>query len=203
MKTLSIPPSVRRALARHRRSIAAVATAVAVLAIITALQPERGPSVVVVTAAHPLAAGTTLTDADLTRTSMPESFVPPDALTDPAAAVGRVVNAPVSERSVVTAASVAAGQSLARPGMVVIALPLADEALAALVTPGSLIDIFGTTASGAGVIASEVRVVAAPQPKGGLASMSSGRVALVEVTPAVAGQLTVVGNAGGVTIALR
>ena len=47
-------------------------TAIAVLATITALQPERGPSIVVVTAARTIAAGATLTDADLTRTSMPE-----------------------------------------------------------------------------------------------------------------------------------
>lgn len=208
MRTPTLPLSLRRAVARHRRLLAAVAAALAVAATITALQPERGPTVAVVAAARPVAGGATVTDADVTLIPVPAALVPVDALTAPADAVGQTVNAPVTERSILTRATVATGQALARPGLVVVPLPLTDEAIAPLVRPGSRIDLYGgaagSLAAGSGPLATDVRVVAAPEgPSGGFGSLSSSRVALVEVTPEVASTLAQVGRQGGVTIALH
>ena len=55
-------------------------------------------------------------------------------------------------------AAVADGERLARPGWVVVALPLPNDALAALVRPGVEIDLFGSDGA---VVASQVRVLAA------------------------------------------
>lgn len=204
MKTPTLPLVLRRAVARHRRLLAAVAAALAVVAGITALQPERGPSVAVLAAARPIAGGSTVTDADLTLTRVPTALVPVDALTTAADAVGQTVNGPVTERSILTRASVATGQALARPGLVVVPLPLTDDAIAPLVRPGSRIDLYGATAAGTGPLAADVRVVAAPgSSSGGFGSLSASRVALVEVTPEVASTLAQVGRQGGVTIALH
>lgn len=203
VKTPELPVPVRRAIARHRRSIAALSAALAVVATITALQPDRGPTVTVLTAARTVAAGATLTDADVARTAVPAALVPADALIEPSDAVGLAVNAPVGERTILTRASVATGQALARPGMVVVALPLTDEALAPLVRPGAHLDLFGSTPDGPGVLAADVRVVAAPQPETGLGGLPGGRVVLIEVTPTVAATLAAGVRAGGVTIAVR
>lgn len=204
VKVPTLPLPLARAIARHRRALAAVAAAVAVLATITALQPDRGPTVAVVVAARPLSSGVTVTDADLTLAEVPVALVPSDALTNVADAVGHSINAPVTLRSIFTSATVASGQALASPGHVVVALPLADESIARLVKPGTRLDLLAATASATGVLARDVRVVAAPQPEGGtFGSLNSGRVALVEVTPEVAVQVAQSARSGGVTIAVR
>lgn len=203
MTRLTLPLPVRRGVARHRRLLAAALAAVAVAVTITALEPDRGPSVTVLTAARPIAAGTTVSDADVTPTRVPAGLAPPDALAEPSEAVGLAVNAPLSERSIITRTAVASGQALAAPGMVVVLLPLTDEALVPLVRPGVRIDLYGTTASGPGVLASDVRVVAVPAASsGGFGSVSSGQAVLVEVTPSVAVALAQNGRQG-VTVALR
>ncbi len=197
-------PTLRRSLHWHRRSIAAVATFVAVLAAITALQPDRPPQRSVVVAARAIAAGTTLSAADVSVAIIPESLAPPDAAASFDDVVGRAVNAPVSERSVLTASTIASGQVLARPGFVVAALPLTNDALLELLRPGSVIDILAPQREAGGVLASGVRVVAAPgKPEGGLGFAAASRVALVEVTPAVALELARTGLSGGVTIVVH
>lgn len=203
MKTPTLPLPLRRVAARHRRLLAAAAAALAVAAALTSLQPDRGPTVTVVTAARAIAPGTAVADADVTLTAVPESFVPPEALTSTADAVGLAVTILVGERSILTRGHVAAGLAVARPGLVVVALPLTDEAIAPLIRPGSRIDLYGATASGPGVLASDVRVVATPAAAPGIGGLTSGRVVLVEVSPEVAARLATPAGSGGVTVALR
>lgn len=193
-----------RAARWHRRSIAAVAVAVAVFALVSALQPRNHHHVTVVVAAASLPGGQVLEASHLTTLSMPAEAMPAEAITDPAAAVGQVLVAPVTERSIITQASIASGQGLARPGFVVASLPLADAALASLLRAGARIDIIAPSSTGATTLASDVRVVQINSPPStGLTFEHNTRVALVEVTPNVATKLAQAATAGGVTIAVR
>lgn len=184
----------------RRRPLAAAFTFLAVLATLLVFAPDRAERVPVVAAARDLPAGTVLGQRDLTELALPPEAVPGGAAAEASELVGQTLNAPVTRHSPVTSASVAAGERLARPGFVVVALPLTSNALAPLIKPGThldLIDESGTT------IASDVRVLAAPDAAGGgLGLGSSARAALIEVEPAVAMKVAT-GSAGGLTIALR
>jgi pilus assembly protein CpaB len=190
-----------RVLRWHRRWIAAAAAFVAVFAGIGVLQPHRTPTLTVVAAAHDLPGGTTLAASDLLRLELPTDAAPDGVVPDAASLVGRVVNAPVTARTPITRATVSTGSELARPGFVVVAVPLANEALVGLLTAGTHLDLIG--AGKAGVVASNVRVVAAPSAQGGSILSSASRALLVEVTPETAAALAGALDAGGITIAVR
>src|SRR5690349_20691136 len=66
----------RRAVRRHRRTLAMLAAAAAVLTGLTALARPAPATVTVVTAARPLAAGATIGAGDLRRTDLPPEAVP-------------------------------------------------------------------------------------------------------------------------------
>lgn len=199
----ALTDALTRTIRWHRRSLAALAAGLAVLCGLMAVRPALPESSVVVAAARDLPGGTTLAEADLVEVSLPAGTVPAGAATEASGVVGRTINGPLARLSVVTEASVAQGQSLARRGMVVAALPLTDAALAGLVSPGSRIDIIGPKAGSAGVLATDVRVVATPGPSDQGMLASDRRVLLVEVTPAVAAQLAAAAGDGGVTLAVR
>ncbi len=185
----------------HRRSIAAVTAFVAVFAGVSAASPPRTPTVTVVAAGRDLSGGTTLAASDLVRISLPTDAAPDGAESDPVALVGRTLNAPVTARSVVTRASVSTGVALARPGHVVFAITLPNPALASLIEAGTHLDVIA--ANKGATIASDVRVVAAPEPETSMLSGSGQRLLLVEVTPDTAAKLAAAAEAGGLTVAVR
>ena len=98
----------RRALRRHRRKLAILATLAAVLAGLTALAPPRPDTVSVVTAEHALTGGTTVRAEDLDTTELPPRAVPDGAWTDPSEVVGQTLAGPVPAGQVLTAGSAAA-----------------------------------------------------------------------------------------------
>lgn len=197
MKAPQFPP-LPRFLRLRRRPLAAACTFVAVLAALLALSPPATPTRPVLTAAAGLPAGTVLGRADVVVRQVPPELVPQAAVVDPDALVGRTLAGPVTEGSILTDASVADGERLARPGWVVVALPLPNDALAALVRPGVEIDLFGSDGA---VVASQVRVLAAPQGSDGFGA--AARAALVEVQPDAAARLAHLAQTGGLTVAVR
>ncbi len=201
MKKPLVPPALRRSFHLRRRAWAALCTFVAVLAALLALAPPAPTTVTVLVARAALPAGTVLAPEHLASLALPPEAVPEGALLAPGDAVGRTLAGPTAARSVVTAASVSSGRRLARPGHVVVALPVTDEAIASLVGPGVRLDVLD--AAGA-VVASDVPVVAPPDTPGGtgLGFGASSRSVLVEVPHAVAATLSSLG-ATSLTVAVR
>lgn len=205
MKTASVLPRVAPALVRfvrwHRRAFAAGLAFLAVLVGFSSLQPPRTPTVTVIAAARDLPGGSTLTAADLVRLELPLDAAPAQATGDVGQLVGAVINAPLTARSVLTRATVAGGQALAAPGLVVIAVPLTNPALAPLVKAGSRVDVIGS--GSVGIVARDVRVVSfSAESPGGLMAQAQ-RFLLVEVTPDIAAKVASASSGGGVTVALR
>lgn len=176
--------AARRVLSWHRRTVAAALAFVAVWCGLGAVAPERTPTTRIVVAAHALSGGTRLAASDLTTVEMPSTLVPEGAVTDASTLAGAVVNAPIDARSPVTAASVAVGQALARPGYVVAALSVSNTALVASIHTGTRLDIIATGEKPV-TLASDARVVSMPaSTSGGFGSVGSGSTSLlVEVKP--------------------
>lgn len=179
----------RRAVRRHRRKLAVLATVAAVLTGLAALAPPQPATVTVVTAAHELAAGSTITAADLDQTALPVRAVPAGASTDAAALVGQKVAGPVPERQVLTSSSLL--RHRATGGRTVVApLPLADDRVSRLLQAGDVVDVLAAEneTGKTRVVASAVRVVT-----GAIADTDDGSgtggLVLVEVSPDTAAAL--------------
>ena len=176
----------RRALRRHRRKLAVLATLAAVLTGLTALAPPRPETVAVVTAARPLLGGHTVTSDDLTQVALPPQAVPEGAWTDPAEVIGRTLAGPLPTRQVLVPASLLR-QRATGPDTVVAPLPLADPRVARLVEAGDQVDVLAADSQSGKtkVVATAIRVVT-----GGIGGDSdapgSGGLVLVEVDPATA-----------------
>lgn len=197
-----------RAVSWHRRKLAVLAAIGAVLTGITALAPDGPPSVAVVRATSRLAAGATVTSAAVEVERVPEAAVPREALTDPAAVIGKTVLGPVAEGTVLTALDVVSPSATAA-GRVVAPLRLADADVAALVRAGDSVDVLAAEpeAGAAVVVARGVRVLTVPEPvdSSGLSAgpAADGALLLVEVTPEVATRLAQAAVAATISIVLR
>ena len=176
----------RRALRRHRRKLAVLATLAAVLTGLTALAPPEPHTVSVVTAARPLVGGQTVSPDDLAQTALPEQSVPDGAWRDPADVIGRTLAGPLPARQVLTPAALLRERA-GGTGSVVAPLPLADPRVARLVEAGDQVDVLAADSQSGKtvVVATAVRVV-----NGGIGSDSesagSGGLVLVEVSPGTA-----------------
>lgn len=163
-----------------------------------ALSPPPTPSEAVVIAAGPLAAGTVLARADLTVREVPRALIPQAAATAPEALVGRSLSGPVTSGSILTEASVADAARWARPGFVVVSLPLPNGSIAPLLRPGVEIDLYGPEGV---TVAAGIRVLSPPEGADGFGAAS--RSVLVEVVPDLAARLAPLAQAGALTIAVH
>lgn len=196
-----LPALAARALARHRRIVAAGCASLAVVIALSGLTPSRPPTVQVVAAARDLASGAVLKPDDVRWVTLPVTAEPAGAFTAMADVVGRPAAGPIRRGEPITdvrlvgghLAGAGAGTPLAPPGEGLVATPvrLADVQAAALLRVGEHVDVLAATASSgvtsaptlAVVVATDARVVAAPSSsadgQGALGSSADGGGALV------------------------
>jgi Flp pilus assembly protein CpaB len=190
-----------RFLALHRRAVAAVAAMVAVGALGVIASGRDQVLVPVVTATHLIEAGQVVAAADVTTTKIPAQYVPDGALTDPAAAVGRLTAATLTRGAVVTSeALVAATGRTTGPGRLVLMIPVNPRDLMDLLQPGETVTLLVSDGVGASTVIDDVVIVGFPQASdAGLFGGASATV-LVDVSESAAELLA---TSGSVTIALR
>jgi Flp pilus assembly protein CpaB len=130
---------LRRTVLVRRRALAAVCTAVAVVAGIHAARPAAPRTVGVSVAAHDLASGTVLTRDDLVVRQVPASLAP---LGSAPRAVGRTLAAPVRAGEPVTDVRLV-GPSVVEgyPGRVALPVRIADAEAVALLRAGDHVDL--------------------------------------------------------------
>lgn len=158
----------RRRLLAHRRLLAAALTAVAVAAGLRTVAPPAPETVALTVATHDLAAGSTVSDSDVTTTDVPRRAVPDGVIEE---AAGRVLAAPVRRGEAITDARLV-GPSLtaAHPGLVALPVRLPDGAMAAMLDAGDRVDLYAVAAAGDGGapsdeatrVAADVLVLAVP-----------------------------------------
>jgi pilus assembly protein CpaB len=179
-----------RLLSWHRRKLAVLAAMGATAAGISAATPPSPPTVEVVVADRQLSGGRQLTDSDLTLRNLPASAVPRDAITDPAAVVGRTLVAPLTRGSVLTELSILGDRPTVADGSVIAPVRISDATVISLLRVGDRVDIVAAdpeSGKHARVIAQGVRVVTIPRSISGGGGLDPGgtdpqSLVLVEVS---------------------
>lgn len=206
-----------RAVARHRRLLAAGLTAGAVAVGLGALAPDPPPNSAVVVAARDIGGGTTLAADDVTVTRLPAAAVPDGAATAVDGLVGRILAGPARRGEPLTDVRLLgpglldAGSGAGSDGPAdVVAAPvrIADAAATGLVRAGDVVDVLAADASGtqpARVVAPAARVLAVPAPAvDGLAPLSGeGALLLLAVPAGTAADLASAATRGPLSITLR
>jgi pilus assembly protein CpaB len=148
---------LRTALSRRRRLAAAALLSLALTLVVLRLSPPRAPTVPVVTAAGPLAAGTVLSAEQLAVAAYPDGLVPQGAVSDPGLLAGRVLaGAAVPGLPLTEAAVVGPGLLTGRPpGVTAVTLRIDDPGVLRHVRAGDHVDVVGLP-DGAGPAGREV-----------------------------------------------
>jgi Flp pilus assembly protein CpaB len=196
---------VRRRILIHRRPLAALAAAGAVLVILQAAMAPPAPTVPVWTASRDLPGGTVLSAADLTRTSYAPGSVPARALDSPGGAIGRTLAAPLSKGEPLTTVRLVGPRLLTGyPGLVAVPVRITDPAVVGLMRVGDRITLTATDPQGQAAtrtIAEDVPVIALP--RAGTTALDTGlpgRLVVVGVRPEVARDLTAAGVSGYISV---
>ena len=186
--------TVRRAVLRRRRLLSALCVGGAVLLGLQAAAPAPPPTVLVLTAARDLPAGTVLRGADVA----PVRFRPdsaPDGRPGRTAVVGRTLAAPLRRGEPVTDVRLV-GPSLLRgyPGLVAVPARVPDPGTVALLRVGDRVDLMVTETDGTSsrLLAGGVPVLALPADADVTAApaVASGRLVVFGTSPALAGAVT-------------
>jgi pilus assembly protein CpaB len=186
----SLREAWRGVLWRGRFVVAAFGVALTAWAALEELRPEPPRTTPVVVAARDLAAGTPITAADLRVARVPGALGLEAVTDDAAALVGQATAVPVPAGLPVVPGLLATGDVAGPEGTVVAAVRLADPAVAALLPPGTRIDLVAATPESAGVVvASRALVLPVPAAAGdrGWGAVGTGGddapPVLVAVTP--------------------
>jgi pilus assembly protein CpaB len=139
--TVPLGRLVWRLVSRHRRSLAGLLVAVAVLLGLSSVAPARPRLRPVVVAARDLPAGQVLAAADLRVATEPGALAPDGSLTDPGAAAGHALAGAVRRGEPLTDLRLVGPGLLAGPGLVLAPVRMADAAEVALVHVGDVIDV--------------------------------------------------------------
>lgn len=179
---------ITRFVAWHRRAVAAIAAAICVFSVTSALAPPppAGRPVVVLTRA--IAAGTTIGADDVTVKNIPTALTSDDALSDPELAIGKTTVIALSPGTHLAAGAVL-GANPPPPGMRYVPVRVSDADLAKILHVGDRITLISIGADGASnTLASSVRVAALPlgQATGTLTSDTRGALLILEIPDALA-----------------
>ncbi|HWM73147.1 MAG TPA: SAF domain-containing protein [Nocardioides sp.] len=170
----------------HRRPLAALTVAGAVLVGLQAVAPAPPETVTVWTASRDLPSGTVLGEADLTGSPYSPDTVPANAVEDRRQVVGRTVAAPMSRGEVMTETrTVASGLLRGYPGATAVPLRVTDAAVVDLLRVGDRVSFVVADPGGRStptLLLRDVPVVAIPRAnEGGPGSGTPGRLVVAAV----------------------
>ncbi len=193
MSTAGSWSQLRRAVARRRWLLASGLVAGSVATALPALAPAQAPGTAVLAAAHDLAAGTTLSDDDLTLVTLPTAIVPAGAVLVRERTTGRLVAGAMRRGEPLTDVRLVGPKLLAATGrgdLVAVPVRLAEPGSVAILHPGDRVDVLAaaTTAEAppsATVVAAAAAVVTVPTQSTDM----EGALVILATTPATAGRL--------------
>ncbi|MYW04748.1 SAF domain-containing protein [Streptomyces sp. SID3343] len=199
-------PALRRVLARHRRGLAALSAAVAVLALIVAVRPASTPTTPIVVAARDLPAGAVPGPADVALVDIPTALRPAGVLRAVRQTEGVALTGPLRRGEPLTDVRVARPGGVSDTGSVVLPARFADADAVAVLRPGDRIDVLAAPADRqpgpARLVASDAVVLARP-PASTAAVSSTGALLMLEVRRSVAAELAGVATGPTLTYTIR
>jgi Flp pilus assembly protein CpaB len=192
--------------ARHRRGLAALSAAVAVLALIVAVRPAPTPTTPIVVATRDLPAGAVPGPTDVALVDMPIALRPTGVLRAVRQTEGVALTGPLRRGEPVTDVRVARPGGGPDAGTVVLPARFADADAVAVLRPGDRIDVLAAPADRqpgpARLIASDAAVVARPSAAPTAAS-TTGALLILEVRRSVAAELAGVATGPTLTYTIR
>ncbi|WP_394276686.1 SAF domain-containing protein [Luteococcus sp.] len=201
MRISDFGASVARAVRWHRRPLAALCAACAVLLALTVLRPAPAATVDVLVAARALPAGSSLAAGDLRLAHYPPALVPDGALDDPGRLTGRVLASPVDAGLPLTEQSVVEAGQATRNGELLVPFRVQDPQVLAMVRVGDRVTVVSPGEDGQAVtLASRVRVASVP-PAGGGGGSDQGLL-VVSADPETASRLAAWAGGQGLGVAL-
>lgn len=149
---------LRRAVHRHKRLLACLLLSAAAGVAVEAIVGEDYPMTRVVTAAHDLAVGTVLTDADLAVVELPEQALAGSTYQEIPQVVGQQLAAPLSQGAPVPATALVGDGLLTGTAAGTVAVPIrpADPSTVQLLAPGQVVDVILSTGNGYDVAAEPI-----------------------------------------------
>ncbi|MGL4832500.1 MAG: RcpC/CpaB family pilus assembly protein, partial [Propionibacteriaceae bacterium] len=183
--------SLARIVTRHRRLTATLMAGLSLFCVVMALQPHPAATTAVVVAVRDVPGGTVLTESDVEIRQLPSSAVPSTALRTMSEAVGKLVTTALPRNSILHGASIVSHSwGSVTQGHVIVPVKLGDADVAALLSPGDIIDVLATGESSARVLAQDARVLAIPAKKSGsgFGTTSSDAVLIIIATTAEGAQ---------------
>lgn len=137
-------------LGRNRRLAIALLLCMAAALTVHQLTPPPADTATALAAARDLPAGTALTAADLATLRIPPQMLGPGAITDPGAAAGMQLAAPLRKGQLLTDSQLLGPGLLtgSPPGSAAVPLRMADPSSIQLVSPGQLVNVVLTGGNG-------------------------------------------------------
>lgn len=165
--------------------------------------PGTGEVVPVLVATTDLGAGATLAGTDLAVQRWPLELAPTGTLAAPGEAVGQVLVGAARKGEPITDVRLAGAR--AGPGAAAVPVRLADPGVAALLGPGSRVDLIGSapTSGEPVVLAADVTVVTVLPDGPGPAGRTGGRMILVSMPHEQAASVAAASVAESLAITLR
>lgn len=199
---------LRRAVAWHRRLLAAGLAAAAVALGLSAVSPAPPETVPVLTAARELLPGAPLREGDLAAVALPPGSVPDGALRPGAEVLGRLVAGPVRRGEPLTDVRLVGPGLLDGLGDGVRATPvrIADAGSVALLRAGDRVDVLATRAGSDGPaatvpVARDVTVLSVPDDDE--AMLADGALLVLATDSRAAAELAAAGLDGRLSVVLR
>jgi Flp pilus assembly protein CpaB len=185
-----------------------LAVAAAVTALALALSPAEQAAVVpVVVAAVDVPAGGRLTPTDLAVREWPADLVPDGVVREVPALDGRSLVAAARAGEPITDARLTGAAPTTDPGTAVVPVRLADPAVAAVLAPGSRVDVVaaGERPDQPAVLTSDatVRAVLDPTVAARAGPGSGGLLVLISMPRSAAGRVAAVSLTGALAVTLR
>lgn len=178
----------------HRRPLAALTAAGAVLAALQASAPPPPATVPVWTASRDLPSGTLLERSDLATSQFSPGTVPADVVRDAEEVVGHTLASPMSRGEVLTTLrTVTSGLLRGYPGATAVPLRITDAATVDLLRVGDRVSFVVADPDGRGsprVLLEEVPVIAIPRARdNALSSGTPGRLVIAAVPAGSASEI--------------
>jgi Flp pilus assembly protein CpaB len=197
------PQRIASFISWHRRAIAALLAALCVAGIVSVAKAPPPPGEPVIAAVQPLAAGHTVTEADLALVELPAERVTDATLRNIDEAVGAVTAVALDAGQVLTAASLLSADP-AEDGRALVPISVSDPELRELLQPGTTVSLVVALGEAPEVVTNSARVARMPAEAGGSMgfNQSGGGLVVVDVPAEVAGVVATLGQNGQLVVVL-